>query len=832
MFAHIVEGRLRHPAVTEAVRQRFLDSPEYRKAARCAVRFQSAPKAGGIEIIALSNLPAMPLCRQIRLSADKKWLLSTFNGTKYWLPVDGATPEEVYCLILSSKLNAPRLCIDIAACGPFYTIQVDGGIGLGMDVTKTIEQADFLLGAMTFGRDAHTGVLYEPKQRQLPGYKNPILETARLLQQDAEYASERCQYIDAWPYPTLVFDNPLSLPADEWWNIWPKLEFPKPFFRVTWRLVLVDLLGKQAFYDIPDDFDKVDEEAKVLLRPYQALMESVRKHGTDWIASEPDLRKVDQYARIFQVLSLARKSSNLSDITFPSHIPLPSMSSSTTVYKRADFRLPLSDSTEIDVLGQALESAFTTAIVSNLDDLTRAAQYNSLGVSCFRQKKFDKAILHFLQAARTYDGCLQQHSSDSKSDRATETDCAKEGRRDSFTSILESICQASTAWVFQKDETKYPQWWKPLQDQFGQTLGIVTRVLKEPRFLSMDESRFQIAVPLVVDVLLVHLAQEMLIEFEKFEDLDGIHRICNFMEGQYKRMEDQGIPIDKDSGGNVGRRWSSIEQASRDLKGRLSANTDQADPFKVLEKVLQNDDDVASSFTKQKQQQGNTSNAPNHPLADLIGTSHSNSQRTKRTASEGTVAQAEWTIDAYFIQGDIAASLACALVLVDDQHLAAASTHADRSRLWAKANLIAEYALAQRNLLSARELVEGVKSTLSKKLYKTSVMENKTAMLSYLTEACTLLGTCKRLFPKASEVLQGVAYRVMATVHQAWLDNDTASKWTEAAKAREEAAKSESDDAGAMLYSREWLLNEENKYRKDAFKCTKEWQAMVATLIL
>lgn len=414
MFAHIVEGRLRHPAVTEAVRQRFLDSPEYRKAARCAVRFQSAPKAGGIEIIALSNLPAMPLCRQIRLSADKKWLLSTFNGTKYWLPVDGATPEEVYCLILSSKLNAPRLCIDIAACGPFYTIQVDGGIGLGMDVTKTMERADSLLGAMTFGRDAHTGVLYEHKQRQLPGYKNPILETARLLQQDAEYASARCQYIDAWPYPTLVFDNPLSLPADEWWNIWPKLEFPKPFFRVTWRLVLVDLLGKQAFYDIPDDFDKVDEEAKVLLRPYQALMESVRKHGTDWIASEPDLRKVDQYARIFQVLSLARKSSNLSDINFPSHIPLPSMSSSTTVYKRADFRLPLSDSTEIDVLGQALESAFTTAIVSNLDDLTRAAQYNSLGVSCFRQKKFDKAILHFLQAARIYDGCLQQHLSDSK----------------------------------------------------------------------------------------------------------------------------------------------------------------------------------------------------------------------------------------------------------------------------------------------------------------------------------------------------------------------------------------------------------------------------------
>jgi hypothetical protein len=179
----------------------------------------------------------------------------------------------------------------------------------------------------------------------------------------------------------------------------------------------VDLFGKQAFYDIPDVLGKVDfidAELKVLLRPYQALMESVRMNGTDWIASEPDLCKVNLYARIFQVLSLARTSSNLNDIITSSHIPRPPMSLSTTVYERADFRIPLPDSTEIDVLGQALESALSTVIVSNLDDLTRAAQYNSLGMSCFRQKKFDKATLHFLQAARTYNGCLQQDLSGSK----------------------------------------------------------------------------------------------------------------------------------------------------------------------------------------------------------------------------------------------------------------------------------------------------------------------------------------------------------------------------------------------------------------------------------
>ncbi|KAF9902010.1 hypothetical protein EC991_005420 [Linnemannia zychae] len=828
MFAHIVEGRLRHPMVTEAVRQHFLNSPEYRRAAKCALRYQSMPKAGGIEIMALSSLPAIPPCRRIEWSADKKWLSATFYNTKYWLPVNQATKDEIACLILSSILDAPRLCIDIAAYGPFYTIHMDGGVGLGMDVTKTMERADFLLGAMAFGRDARTGVLFEPKKGQLPGYKNPILETAKLLQQDTEYAAERCKYTDAWPYPTLVYDTPFSLPADKWWDIWPNLEFPKSYFRVTWRLVMVDLFGKQAFYDIPDVFENVDEEVKVLLRPYKAMMESVRMHGADWIASEADLSKVNTYAQIFQVLSVARKSSNLRDISIPSHIPRPPLSYSTTVYERAEFRLALPESNEIDVLGQALETAFTTAIINNTDDLMRAAQYNSLAGSCFRQKKFDKATLHLLQATSIYDSYFQQHLTDSESNCATEMEYAKEGMRESFTSILDCIYLASTDWVVQKDEAKYPQWWKPLQDQFGQTLDVVTRMLKESRFLSLDESQSRKVAPLFVDVLLVHLAHGMLAEFEKLEDLDGIHRICSFMERLYRRMEEQGIPIDEDVGGCVERRWSSIEQASLDLKRRFFANTDQDDPFEVLEKVLQGGADDASPSSEQTQQQGNVSRVINNPLANLMDCSHSKSQDT---TPDDKVAQVERVMDAYFIQGDIAASFACALVLVEDYDLAVASTRADRIRLWTKASLIAEYAVAQRNLLSVKQIVKGIESTLSEERYKPSEIENKIAMLSYLTEACTLLGSCKRLFPRASEVLQGLAYDAMARVHQVWLDSDTASKWTAAARAQREAADSGSDDAGVLMYASNWLLDEKSKRTRGALKCTKEWQAMVANLV-
>ncbi|KAF9313779.1 hypothetical protein BG003_004836 [Podila horticola] len=78
-------------------------------------------------------------------------------------------------------------------------------------------------------------------------------------------------------------------------------------------------------------------------------MGSVWKHGADCIDSESDLRKVNLYARIFQVISIARTSSSLSIINIPSHIPRPPMSSSTTVYECAYFQFPMPDSTKIDV---------------------------------------------------------------------------------------------------------------------------------------------------------------------------------------------------------------------------------------------------------------------------------------------------------------------------------------------------------------------------------------------------------------------------------------------------------------------------------------------------
>lgn len=89
-------------------------------------------------------------------------------------------------------MAAKRLCIDIGASGPFYTINVDGGIDLDMAVVKTMKRADFLQGAFAFGRDSQSGALFEPNKGQLPGYKNPILETQRLLHQDSAYAAARC----------------------------------------------------------------------------------------------------------------------------------------------------------------------------------------------------------------------------------------------------------------------------------------------------------------------------------------------------------------------------------------------------------------------------------------------------------------------------------------------------------------------------------------------------------------------------------------------------------------------------------------------------------------
>lgn len=90
--------------------------------------------------------------------------------------------------------------------------------------------------------------------------------------------------------------------------------------------------------------------------------------------------------------------------------------------------------------------------------------------------------------------------------------------------------------------------------------------------------------------------------------------------------------------------------------------------------------------------------------------------------------------------------------------------------------MIAGYAVAQRDLLSARTLIEGVGKALDEKTYKVGFMiENKAAMLSYLTEVCTLLTAHGRLFPRVSTILLGYAHNAMAKVHRAWFDDGAAS---------------------------------------------------------
>ncbi|KAF9124824.1 hypothetical protein BGW39_007871 [Mortierella sp. 14UC] len=771
-------------------------------------------------------------------------------------------------MILSSK----RLCIDITASGSYYTINFDGGMHLDMTVVETMKRADFLLGAFAFGRDGRSGVLFKPKEGQLLGYKNPILESARLLVQDAEYAAARCQYSIVWLQPALLSDRPFTMPSSKWWDWWPEIDFPMPVLRLTWRLVLVDLFGTQEFYDVPDVPDEAHAEAKVLLRPYQAAMESFQKHGAAWIASEPDLTKIEWYAKLFQVSSLARASStrNHSVVNDLLQNVLPAKASSRTVYERADFINPQPDSNEVDVFNQALETAFTVAITTTSDDLERAAKYQQLGQSCFRLKKYDSAIVYILEAAGVFDQYIQKHLSDAKLDRSSTLAAvqrqAKDGLRECFGFALESILLTSTDWVLQKSEQanserKFPAWWTPLHGLFAQALEDVDKVLAEPRFKSMtvEESpeRARIATTLVLRVLLVRLGHEMLAKFGEIQDLSGILCVCLFMARLYEKMKEEREEKEKKSGTRVdasfagagvgaGRtRWASIEQVSREVNGRLFSRTVKADLFNVLEMVLRGDF-VGDGSTSQAKQRSNNSNRGSNnsrtkgmdynPLSDLTEYDNSSSKSTPGLlVPDSKFAQAELTMDTYFIEGNIAASLACAFVLVQDEEIASLSTHDDCLRLWTKASVIAEFAVAQRDLQGAKALVEGVRKTIAEVTYRTTggtTTDNKAAMLSYLTEACTLLtahGTS--LLPRASAILMSRAQDTMANVHRAWFDAEKATKWTVVAEALQETAKEKNDVLGPTSYACRWLLDERRSKEAGAVSCTRGWHAMTAALV-
>ncbi|KAG0275220.1 hypothetical protein BGZ95_009062 [Linnemannia exigua] len=861
LFLDIKENSFCHPAVSfrhPAVRFRegvlARHGNQLRKAEKFSTRYRSVPRPGGIEVLALTTTSlSTPLCHTLQFSKDGKWLSAFFNSNKFWLPLSGVTKEELDSLMMSAiTLSSKRLCIDICALGNYYTINVDGGIDLDKVIVETMKRADFLLGAFAFGRDAISGALFVPKKGQLQGYKNPILESARLLAQDTEYAAARCQYAGVWLQPTFLSDQLFTIPSSKWWDVFPELEFPKPVFHLTWRLNLIDLFGTLTFYDVPEVPGDAHAEAKVLLRPYQAVMETFLKHGAAWIASEPDLAKIECYAKIFQVLSLTQTSFLTSPSSGKNKVlgVLPSKASSRAVYKHADFLSPLPDSDEFDVLSQALNIAFRTAIAGTSDIMDRAAQYQQLGYSCIRLKKYDSAILHCLESVGLFDLCIQRNMSNATPETASSQRHAKDGMRECLLAILSSIPLTSTDWVFrskdQNGDDKFPSWWTPLHALLGRALVDVDLVLAEPRFMSLRRSpRARFAESLVVRVLLVRLGHAMLTKFEELQDLNGIFSVCRFMAQLYEKRGEEEAKEDGIRGRTSGASssasangservwttdWTSIEQVSREVNTRLLAKSDKADPFKVLEMILRGDFLGASDSSSQSRKNSSSSSysssrksaGMNHPLAGL-------------QLPRSKLAQAELTMDTYFIDGHIAAALACALVLVQDEEIAALSTRNDRIRLWTKASYIAEFSVAQRDILGAKTLVEGVGRALHRVTYRTSeesMVDNKTAMLSYLTDACTMLAAqgCSLLFPKASTTLMSRAHETIAHVHQAWLDEDSASKWSTVAEALHETAKSKDDELGPTNYAYRWLLSAQNARKSGALDCTRGWHAMTATL--
>ncbi|KAG0205274.1 hypothetical protein BGX28_003076 [Mortierella sp. GBA30] len=362
--ADLIEGRLKHPMVTDDFRKQFTsdlndsDKPSdyssddlkaekkrwrYRRAANFAQRFQTEYKPGtslgskilekpskkqqeqgrdrplgqvynevhrgdkskiagpgGIEVMALKWTHKMPRCSRVRVENDRKWLSIDFDKSKYYLPIENITATELQCLLLSTfEPKAERLCIDILAAGDYYNRSFDGGVHTCSTLSDTMEKADFLLAELVFGRNAFTGILFEPKLGQLEGYKNPVLETTRLLNTDKEYAATRCRYYDVFLHPTLVCNDSFTVPATSPMGWWPQLGFKKTVFKVVYRLSMVDLSHRPAYYDIPESENPSDinPEADILLRPYKPLMEAFRKHGAEWIASEPVLHKLETVAK-------------------------------------------------------------------------------------------------------------------------------------------------------------------------------------------------------------------------------------------------------------------------------------------------------------------------------------------------------------------------------------------------------------------------------------------------------------------------------------------------------------------------------------------------------
>ncbi|KAG0017491.1 hypothetical protein BGZ80_008239, partial [Entomortierella chlamydospora] len=709
----------------------------------------STPRPGGIEIMALEWTSNMPRCSDINLEKNGKMLSIVFGRVKYYLPIDNITPAELQCLLGSTfKSRAQRLCVDIVAAGEYYNISFDGGIHACSSLSEAMEKADILLGAFAFGRDPFTGTLFKPNPGQLEGYKNPILETVRLLNTDKEYAEARCRYRDVFLHPTLVCNGSFAIPATSVLDWWPELDFPKTVFKLVCRIVLIDLNDNPHYYDIPES-SAIDPEAEILLRPYKPLIETFKKHGAEWIASEPVLRKVETAAKVFQVLSMVRSSRTGAN-------PLPSLPTTTLtdhkrVDKRTDFRDPAPNSGEPNLVCQAFRSALLSAIPLTKDTLDRASQYLSLGLMCFKLTSFDEATEYLLKAAEHYNS------------QTTAGYMATKGLRNCFVYILHSLIATlgrgdDYSWILDKKED-CPVWWISLHSVFGPVLDEFDSVVRELRSDKVDSEMAKAAVPLCVEMLIIHLSYAMLTWFEQQQDLEGILPVYEVLAFLYSRGA-----IKKDI---QTERWPSIEKASTALGEQMYAWANK-DIITVQEGLTSEDSPVRED-----------------DLLDLQ----------------------EKLMDLYVVKGEINKAMVCALVSVRMQEELNSSID-DRARVLEKAAMIARTARAKKDVDAAKAIIERAENLLQNRdrlHWRKSEIGIKRALLTSLNNASMLLYSHDQELEKTAMLLMRRARVVIAEVNIE--DPAIAAKWVIAAQINQEAAKSMKDDVGLNRYANKWLLD-------------------------
>ncbi|KAF9400031.1 hypothetical protein BGX21_005139 [Mortierella sp. AD011] len=710
----------------------------------------STPRPGGIEIMALEWTSNMPRCTDINLEKNGKMLSIVFGRAKYYLPIDNITPAELQCLLGSAfRSRAQRLCVDIVTAGEYYNISLDGGIHACSSLSEAMGKADILLGAFAFGRDPFTGILFKPNPGQLEGYKNPILETVRLLNTDKEYAEARCRYRDVFLHPTLVCNGSFAIPATSVLDWWPEFDFPKTVFKLVCRIVLIDLDDIPHYYDIPEG-SAIDPEAEILLRPYKSLIEAFRKHGAEWIASEPALRKVETTARVFQVLSMVR-SSRTDAVTLPS-IPTTTLTDHRRVEKRADFRDPAPNSGELNLVCQAFRSALLSAIPLTKDTLDRASQYLNLGLACFKLTSFDEATEYFLKAAEHYNS------------QTTAGYMATKGLRNCFVYILHSLVATlgrgdDYSWILDKKGEDCPVWWISLHSVFGPVLDEFDSVVRELRSDNVDSEMAKAAVPLCVEMLIIHLSYAMLTWFEQQQDLEGILPVYEVLAFLYSRGAiKKDVQIE---------RWPSIEKASTALGEQMYAWANK-DIIAIQEDLTSEDSPVREE-----------------DLLDLQ----------------------EKLMDLYVVKGEINNAMACALVSVRMQEELNSSID-DRARVLEKAAMIARTARAKKDIDAAKTIIGRAENLLQNRdrlHWRQSEIRIKKALLISLNNASMLLYSHDQELEKTAMLLMRRARVVIAEVN---IENPTiAAKWVIAAQINKEAAESMKDDVGLNRYANKWLLD-------------------------